>query len=62
MNIAKVVIVTKPKQPEVANVASDLVRWFDAKKIQASLDPSTAGAADLCVVVGGDGTCSPPPD
>jgi NAD+ kinase len=56
MNIARVVIVTKPKQPEVANVASDLVRWFDAKKIQASLDPLTAGASDLCVVVGGDGT------
>ena len=56
MNIAKVAIVTKPKQPEVANVASDLVRWFDARKIVASLDPLSVGTADLCVVVGGDGT------
>ena len=56
MNIATVVIVTKPKQPEVANVADGLVRWFDSRKIRASLDPLTAKAADLCVVVGGDGT------
>lgn len=56
MKIEKVVIVTKPKQPEVANVASDLVRWFSERKIEASLDPLSAGKADLCVVVGGDGT------
>jgi len=56
MKISKVVIVTKPKQPDVANVASDLVRWFETRKISASLDPLSADTADLCVVVGGDGT------
>lgn len=56
MKITSVVIVTKPKQPEVANVAADLVHWFANKKIVASLDPSSAATADLCVVVGGDGT------
>jgi NAD+ kinase len=56
MKITGVLIVTKPKQPEVASVASDLVRWFATKKIVASLDPVAAGTSDLCVVVGGDGT------
>ena len=56
MNITSVVIVTKPKQPDVAKVASNLVQWFDARKIKASLDPLSANTADLCVVVGGDGT------
>jgi NAD+ kinase len=56
MNIRKVVIVTKPKQPEVANVAADLVRWFEARKLEASVDPLTAAESDMCVVVGGDGT------
>ena len=56
MNVQHVLIVTKPKQAEVARVAAELVRWFHAKKIQASLDPASAPAADLAVVVGGDGT------
>jgi len=56
MKIARVVIVTKPKQPDVANVAADLVRWFAARSIEASLEADFAKAADLCVVVGGDGT------
>src|SRR4026208_2413144 len=56
MKIATVVIVTKPQQPEVARLASDLAAWFEARKIHASLDPSSAQRADLCVVVGGDGT------
>ncbi|MEP6792930.1 MAG: NAD(+)/NADH kinase, partial [Saprospiraceae bacterium] len=43
-------------RPDVARVAADLVRWFEAKGIAASLEPATAAAADLCVVVGGDGT------
>jgi len=56
MKIARVVIVTKPLQPDVANVAAELVRWFEGKGVKASLDPSFAAKADLCVVVGGDGT------
>ena len=56
MKIATVVIVTKPHQPDVARLASELAAWFEAKKIHASLDPSSAQRADLCVVVGGDGT------
>src|SRR5256886_40640 len=56
MKFTSVVIVTKPKQPDVAHVASDLVHWLEARNIGASLDAAAAGAADLCVVVGGDGT------
>jgi NAD+ kinase len=56
MKIANVVIVTKPHQPDVARVASDLVAWFAGKGVKASLDSSAATEADLCVVVGGDGT------
>jgi len=56
MNVRSVVIVTKPKQPEVAQVAADLIRWFSARGITASLDPGAAGTSDLAVVVGGDGT------
>jgi len=56
MNAENVVIVTKPKQPDVAQVASRIVDWFSAKGIRASLDPKSAPQADLCVVVGGDGT------
>jgi NAD+ kinase len=56
MNVSKVVIVTKPRQPDVASVAAELAKWFAGKGIQASLDESAAGTADLCVVVGGDGT------
>ena len=56
MKIGTVVIVTKPHQPEVAKVASELASWFQEKGIRASMDPDSAEKADLCVVVGGDGT------
>src|SRR5215467_1895423 len=56
MNVQSIVIVTKPKQPEVARVAEQLAGWFNAKNIQASLKPEAAAKADLVVVVGGDGT------
>lgn len=56
MNIQSVVLVTKPKQPEVAQVAEQLAAWFRGKGIQASLEPQAASMADLSVVVGGDGT------
>ena len=56
MNVRTVVIVTKPKQADVARVAGELIAWFQKNKIAASVDPATAGTADLAVVVGGDGT------
>jgi NAD+ kinase len=56
MNVRSVVIVTKPKQADVSRVAADLVKWFEGKGIAASLAPESATAADLAVVVGGDGT------
>ena len=56
MNVRSVIIVTKPRQPEVARVAKELVRWFKGKSITASLEPDAALKADLTVVVGGDGT------
>ena len=56
MKVAAVVIVTKPHQPDVARVAADLASWFEKKGIRASLEPAFASQADLCVVVGGDGT------
>src|SRR5215467_10771794 len=56
MNVQSIVIVTKPKQSEVARVAEQLAGWFSAKNIQASLKPEAAANADLVVVVGGDGT------
>jgi NAD+ kinase len=56
MKIAKVVIVTKPHQPDVAKAAADLIAWFEGKQVKASLEPAAAADADLCVVVGGDGT------
>lgn len=56
MKIATVVIVTKPHQPEVARAASELAAWFEGRGIRASLDTASATSADLCVVVGGDGT------
>jgi NAD+ kinase len=56
MKVGSVVIVTKPHQPDVAKVASELAAWFENRGIRASMDPATAGSADLCVVVGGDGT------
>jgi NAD+ kinase len=56
MNVRSVVIVTKPKQADVARVAAGLVAWFEGKGIAASLAPESATSADLAVVVGGDGT------
>src|SRR5262245_21737068 len=56
MNFRSVVIVTKPKQADVAQAANDLVRWFGGKSIVASLKPEFASTADLAVVLGGDGT------
>jgi NAD+ kinase len=56
MNVRSVVIVTKPRQHEVARVAAELVDWFKTKKIEASLESEAASKADLTVVVGGDGT------
>src|SRR5262245_36543130 len=56
MNVRNVVIVTKPKQADVANVAGELVQWFRAKRVVASLEPQAASTADLAVVLGGDGT------
>jgi NAD+ kinase len=56
MNVRNVVIVTKPKQPEVARLAGELITWFKNKKVNASLEPEAAATADLAVVLGGDGT------
>ena len=56
MNVRNVVIVTKPKQSEVARVAAELMEWFRGRKISASLNEEAASTADLAVVVGGDGT------
>lgn len=56
MNVSHVVIVTKPRQPDVARVAGELVAWFKNQNITASLEENTADKADLAVVVGGDGT------
>src|SRR5438046_1236181 len=56
MNVKNVVIITKPKQDDVARVARELTEWFKQKGIVASLAPEAAPTADLAVVVGGDGT------
>jgi len=56
MKVQNVFIATKPKQPQVAHVAGQLVDWFKARNIKASLDPKSATEADMSVVVGGDGT------
>ncbi len=56
MNISNVIIVTKPKQADVAQVASELIEWFRKRNINASLDSASAVSADLAVIVGGDGT------
>jgi NAD+ kinase len=56
MNVRSVVIVTKPKQTDVARVAAELTAWFQGKNIAASLETLAAATADLGVVVGGDGT------
>src|SRR5262245_19805791 len=56
MNVRSVVIVTKPKQADVARVAAELTDWFRRKNIIASLEDQAASTADLAVVIGGDGT------
>jgi NAD+ kinase len=56
MNFKNVVIITKPKQADVAQVAAELQAWFGKRGITASLSPEAAANADLAVVVGGDGT------
>jgi NAD+ kinase len=56
MNVRNVIIVTKPKHSDVARVASELVQWFQGKRVSASLEPDAAASADLAVVLGGDGT------
>jgi NAD+ kinase len=58
MKFRTVVIFSKPKQPEVKRVAAELESWFEARGVQAHVDPPqpVANAADLAVVVGGDGT------
>jgi len=56
MNVRSVVVVTKQRQPEVAQVAAELVEWFKSRNIAASAEPEAASKADLTVVVGGDGT------
>jgi NAD+ kinase len=56
MNVKNVVIVTKPLQAQVAEAAEALADWFRRKGIAASMDAAFAANADLCVVVGGDGT------
>src|SRR5438105_7803258 len=56
MNVQSVVLVTKPKQQDVARIARELAEWFNRKNIQASLEPEAAAKADLTIVVGGDGT------
>jgi NAD+ kinase len=72
MSIQTVGIVTKPRQPEVARVALELVDWLAERKIVALLEDETArqidrtglgvssealgSGSDLIVVVGGDGT------
>jgi NAD+ kinase len=56
MNVRNAVIVTKPKQPEVARVARDLIQWFQSKNVVATSEPEGISVADLAVVLGGDGT------
>jgi NAD+ kinase len=56
MNVQNVILVTKPKRPDVSQAASRIADWFTAKGIRAAVNPKTARNVDLCVVVGGDGT------
>jgi NAD+ kinase len=56
MKVKNVIIATKPKQPQVARVAGQLVEWFKQRGVKASLEPRAAAKADVAVVVGGDGT------
>jgi NAD+ kinase len=56
MKSQNVVIITKPKQAEVARVAGQLIEWFKARNVNVSIDSAAAATADLAVVLGGDGT------
>ena len=58
MSFNSVVIFSKTKQPDVAKVAAELKAWFERKKLQVQVDPQYVvnTAADLAVVIGGDGT------
>jgi NAD+ kinase len=56
MNVRNVVIVTKPKQQDIARVAGELVQWFKSKNVTATLEAQAGSDADLAVVLGGDGT------
>ena|SRR5688572_26472960 len=56
MNVRTAVIITKPRQPQVARVAEGILAWFKDRNIEASTDPAISETADLAVVVGGDGT------
>ena len=72
MTIRKIGILTKPEQPEVARVASELVDWCRERGIHVSLplelarqvdrqecgvsDEKMASGPELLVVIGGDGT------
>jgi NAD+ kinase len=56
MKAQNVVIFTKPKQAQVARVAIELIEWFKARNVKASVDPADANTADIAVIVGGDGT------
>jgi NAD kinase len=56
MKFQNVLIVTKPKQAEVAQTARNLVDWFKTKGLRASTEAEFAADSDLCVVLGGDGT------
>lgn len=61
MKFRNVLIVTKPKQPEVARLAGELAQWLKEKNVgtslmSASTEPASMTTADLVVVVGGDGT------
>ena len=72
MTILKIGVLTKPEQPEVARVASDMVDWCRERGIDVLLpldlarridrqefgvsDEMLASGPELIVVIGGDGT------
>jgi NAD+ kinase len=56
MKTENVIIFTKPRQAQVARVAAELIEWFSARKVRASIAPLDAAKADIAVIVGGDGT------
>ncbi|WP_028579192.1 NAD(+)/NADH kinase [Desulfogranum japonicum] len=55
MNIRLAGIVTRPDSPDVEQVGHELVRWFDDRGIQASLN-TISEDMDILIVLGGDGT------